>query len=147
MKVIIDADACPRGVRAIVNKLQPVYGYEVLTVASFHHNYPGEHHLVVGDEAQAADVAILNQAEKGDIIVTQDWGVAAVACGKGVAVLDPRGKVFDPAVIDFLLEERHLKAEYRRRGGRTRGPAARTKADDQRFQRAFEGLVRKMINS
>lgn len=144
MKVIIDADACPRGAMAIVNKLQPVYGYEVLTVASFNHHYARENHLMVGDEAQAADMALLNQAEKGDIIVTQDWGVAAIACGKGVEVLDPKGRVFNPEMIDFLLEERHLKAEYRRKGGRTRGPAARTKADDQRFHRAFEGLVRKM---
>ena len=144
MKVLIDADACPRGVRAIVRSYSRFMG-TVLTVASFHHYYPEEDHLLVGDEAQAADVALLNQAEKGDLIVTQDWGVAAVACGKGVAVLDPKGRVFKPATIDFLLEERHLKAEYRRRGGRTRGPAARTKADDQRFQRAFEGLVREIV--
>ncbi len=144
MKVLIDADACTRGVLAIIKRLQAVKGYQILTVSSFNHFHAEKNHLIVGDEDQAADIALLNKAEKGDIVVTQDWGVAAVACGKGVAVIDPKGRIFNAENIDFLLEERHIKAEYRRRGGRTRGPKARTKEDDQRFLRAFERLLQKM---
>ncbi len=142
MKVLVDADACPRGVMKIIKHLQPEYGYQILTVSSFNHFHADEHHpIIVGDEDQAADIALLNKAEKGDIVVTQDWGVAAVASGKGAATIDPKGRIFIPETIDFLLEERYLKAEYRRRGGRTRGPAARTKKDDQRFLEAFKKLL------
>jgi hypothetical protein len=146
MKVLIDADACPRGVMGIIKRLQPEHGYQILTVSSFNHFYADENHLIVGDEDQAADIALLNRAEKGDIVVTQDWGVAAVACGKGAATIDPKGRIFNPETIDFLLEERYMKAEYRRRGGRTRGPAARNKKDDQRFLEAFKRLLTNKLN-
>ena len=145
MKVLVDADACPRGVKEAIMRLRPKYGYEILSVSSFNHVHSEEYHITVGDEDQAADITLLNKVEKGDIVVTQDWGVAAVACGKGAAAIDPGGRVFNDQMIDFLMEERHLKAKFRRGGGRTRGPAARTKEDDRRFIAALTRLLDTMI--
>lgn len=140
--VIIDADACPKNVKNIISILIEKYGWEMVTVASFNHNMVGNNrHITVGNEAQAVDLAIINLVSKRDIVVTQDWGLAAVILGKGARVLSPQGVVYREEKIDFLLEERHLKARFRRTGGRTKGPAARTKADDERFRRALERML------
>jgi len=141
-RVIIDADACPKSVRAIISSLTAAYGWEMVTVASFKHNIEGTHlHITVGDESQAVDFAVINLAKRGDIVVTQDWGLAAVLLGKGTRVISPSGRIYCNEKIEFLLEERHLKANVRRAGGRTRGPAARIKEDDEQFGRALERLI------
>lgn len=147
-RIIIDADACPQRVRKITMEIAQKYGWEVVTVTSFHHRMEGGHlHIIAGDEAQAVDLVILNLLTKSDIVVTQDWGLAALVLGKGGDALSPNGYIFPSERMDFLLEERHLKAKFRRMGGRTRGPAARTKADDEKFAKALEKLVQKRENN
>ena len=141
MQVIIDADACPRAVLGVIRRLQPVYGYGLLSISSFNHRHDSPGHLTVGDEPQAADLAAANRAAAGDIVVTQDWGLAALALAKGARAISPGGRVFRPESIGILLEERALKARFRRGGGRTRGPAARRPEDDRRFEEAFIGLL------
>lgn len=140
--IILDADACPRSVRAIAGELADGHGWEMITVASFKHNIEGDHkHITVGDESQAVDLALLNLSRKGDIVITQDWGLAAMVMGKGALALSPWGRIYEEEKMDFLLEERHIKAKVRRGGGRTRGPAARTPEDDLRFRKALKALM------
>lgn len=141
-KIILDADACPKSVRNIAGELAALYGLEMVTVASFKHNIEGpQRHITVGAESQAVDFALLNLSIKGDIVVTQDWGLAAMVMGKGVLSLSPWGRIYREDKMDFLLEERHIKAKVRRGGGRTKGPAARTPEDDIRFTKALETLI------
>ncbi len=139
--VIIDADACPRGAADTVRRLQPRYGYRVVTVASVNHVVEswGEwhEHVVSGPEPQASDLAVANRARAGDVVVTQDWGLAALVLGRGCRALSPTGFTYRPETIEMLLEERHLKAKFRRGGGRTKGPPPRTAEDELRFERAL----------
>lgn len=156
MQVIVDADACPRGAMDILRRLRREYGYKLVTVASFHHDIGGRRddgaesadraadgveHVTVGDGPDEADLAVVNRARPGDIVVTQDWGLAALALGKGAWCLSPTGYVYTQQRIDFQLDERHIKAKHRRAGGRTKGPRARTTADDERFERALRKLL------
>lgn len=145
LQVLVDADACPRGAMDVLRRLRREYGYRLVTVASFHHQLvadeDGVEHVTVGDGPDEADWAVVNRARAGDIVVTQDWGVAALALGKGARCLSPAGHVFTNRRIDFELEERQVKAKHRRAGGRTKGPRARTAQDDQRFERALRQLL------
>lgn len=157
VQVIVDADACPRGAMDILRRLRREYGYRLVTVASFHHDIGRGHrhsggggdvdgddgieHVTVGDGPDEADLAVVNRAKPGDIVVTQDWGLAALALGKGAQCLSPTGYVHTQQRIDFQLDERHVKAKHRRAGGRTRGPRARTPEDDERFERALRSLL------
>jgi uncharacterized protein YaiI (UPF0178 family) len=77
---------------------------------------------------------VMNLTQPGDIIVTQDWGLAAIILAKKAKVIAPSGKIFDAATIDLLLEERDILAKHRRAGGRTKGPSKRSRDDDQRFE-------------
>lgn len=141
IRVVIDADACPRGAAETVRRLQPRFGYRVLTVASVNHLVepwgPWHEHVVAGPEPQATDLAVANGARAGDVVVTQDWGLAALVLGKGCRAVSPTGYTFRPETIDLFLEERHVKAKLRRAGGRTRGPRPRSAADEARFEGAL----------
>lgn len=141
MKIIVDADACPKIVLKICINLGQKYGMPVWTVASFNHNIESDHHIIVGSDAQEADLKVINLAETGDIAVTQDWGLAAMLLGKKVRVLSPAGKEYRPETIEFMLEEREAKAKLRRSGGRTKGPKKRTAEDDHNFLKSLEQII------
>ena len=141
MKVIVDADACPKAVLQTCLDLGRKHNIQVWTVASFHHNIKSDHHIMVGSDSQEADIKITNLADKGDIVVTQDWGLAAMLVGKQARCLSPGGKEYRPEYIDFLLEERELKAKYRRSGGRTKGPKKRTGKNDTDFLIELEKMI------
>jgi uncharacterized protein YaiI (UPF0178 family) len=95
----------------------------------------------VGDDFQEVDMKIINLTEARDIIITGDWGLAAMVLGKGAECLSPMGREFRSEKIEFLLEEREVKAKFRRGGGRTRGPKKRTSEDDRRFEICLEQIL------
>ncbi|HQD75353.1 MAG: DUF188 domain-containing protein [Peptococcaceae bacterium MAG4] len=141
MKIIVDADATPKRALAICRKAAKEFDVDLVTVASFNHRIESDQHIVTGDAPQETDLQVLNLATAGDLVVTQDWGLAAIVLGKGAAALSPTGRVFREETIDFLLEERNIKAKHRRSGGRTRGPKKRTTEDDQRFEENLYRLL------
>ncbi|HHT69371.1 MAG TPA: DUF188 domain-containing protein [Firmicutes bacterium] len=146
-KVIVDADACPRMCLQVLQRHKKSSKYRLLTVASVDHHVDNSDHIMVGKGADAADLAVVNNASKGDIVDTQDWGLAALVLGKGALAISPSGRIYSNQNIDFLLEERSLKAKYRRAGGRTKGPAARTSEDDHKFEENFLKLVERARSS
>jgi uncharacterized protein YaiI (UPF0178 family) len=141
-QVWVDADACPRSVMHFLRSNQAKLGYDLWTVSSSNHLLSGEQHITVDPEPQAVDLVIANRMQAGDIVVTQDWGLAAIVLGKDGQAIAPSGLIYTSERMPFMLEQRNVLARHRRGGGRTKGPAARTTADDQRFQRAFMQLLR-----
>ena len=77
------------------------------------------------------------------MVITHDWGLAAMVLGKGAMCLGPTGRVFRSHRIEFLLEEREIKSRVRRGGGRTKGPKKRALEDDRRFEAALERILMK----
>jgi len=147
MKILVDADACPKHVLQICVRVGRKHDIPVWTVASFNHQIESDHHFVVGDDFQEADVKIINLTESGDVVVTGDGGLAAMVLGKEAKCLSLTGKEFHPGTIGFLLEEREVKAKIRRGGGRTKGPKKRKSADNRRFEiRLEEILLRGKVN-
>jgi len=140
-RVVVDGDACPRRVLEILRLLQPQYAYRLVVVCSFNHRIEGPYTIIVGNEPQATDLAVINLIQPQDVVVTQDWGLAAMVIGKGGRALSPAGRIYQEDQIDFLLEERHAKVKFRRGGGRTKGPAPRSLDDDLRFEKSFRMLL------
>ena len=90
----------------------------------------------------AVDIALINLCHRGDIVVTQDYGVAALALGKGARAIHQSGRWYTDENIDGLLMERHLAKKARRSGKHhLKGPAKRTEEDDKRFAESFERLI------
>ncbi|MGD8191629.1 YaiI/YqxD family protein [Brevibacillus ginsengisoli] len=141
-RILIDADACPRPVLAIAERLASEKNWMLITYASFNHQLTGANHVVVDAEPEAVDMRIANEVRANDIVITQDIGLAALILGKRAHALNPFGRIYRMETIAFQLEERNEKARYRRGGGRTRGPAARTQADDAEFAHSLQLLMR-----
>lgn len=98
--------------------------------------------LDVSVGADSADFAIVERLQPGDVVVTQDIGLASMALGRGAAAIGVRGRVYTKATIDMDLFIRHEEKKMRRAGGRTRGPAAFTSEDRARFSRNLDELLR-----
>jgi uncharacterized protein YaiI (UPF0178 family) len=95
----------------------------------------------VDKEADSVDFALMGLLTRNDIVVTQDFGLAAMVLGKGARAVNQSGLVFTDENIDKLLMERHIGQKVRRGGGRTKGPSKRTKEDNGRFEAVFAALL------
>ena len=99
--------------------------------------------IVVGAGADAVDFKLISLCKRDDIVVTQDYGVAAMALGKGAAAIHQSGKWYTNQNIDQMLMERHLNRKARRSSHKNhiKGPKKRTAEDDERFRDSLERLV------
>ena len=137
MKIIIDADACP--VVDITVGIAKERGLECIIVCDNTHSIEKDwaKTIVVDKGADSADCKIANITEKGDIIVTQDYGLAALILGKGGKALNQNGLVYTESNIDNLLFTRHISKKERMAGNRTKGPKKRTHQNDLDFINSF----------
>jgi len=148
MRILVDADACP--VVKIIERTGKQYGAEVILFCDTNHVLQSDYAAVrtIGAGADAVDFALTAECKKGDIVVTQDYGVAAMALGKGAYAIHQSGMLYTEDNIDQLLMERHLakKARMSAKGKHhLKGPKKRTKEDDERFARSFEELILQCI--
>ncbi len=97
--------------------------------------------ITVDKARDSVDIKLINLLKREDIVVTQDYGVAAMGLGKGAKVLNQNGLIYTEYNIDRLLFERHLGQKVRRAGGRTGTMKKRTKENDEAFERAFISLL------
>ena len=141
MKILVDADACP--VKQIIVRLAKQKNIPVtMLIDTSHELHDGYSKIITVDkQADSVDYALMGLLTRDDIVVTQDYGLAAMVIGKGARAVNQNGLIFTDANIDRLLMERHIGQKIRRSGGRTKGPAKRTKEDDIRFEAAFEQML------
>lgn len=141
MKILVDADACP--VKEIIVRLAKQRQIPVVMLIDTSHQLNDGYSKVitVDKQADSVDFALMGLLDREDIVVTQDYGLAAMVLGKGARAVNQNGLVYTDANIDKLLMERHIGAKVRRGGGRTKGPAKRTTEDNERFESAFERLL------
>ncbi|MFD0586747.1 YaiI/YqxD family protein [Paenibacillus sp. GCM10027627] len=140
--ILVDADACP--VKAEIAQTANLFEVPVFMVASHDHrmaDMEGVTAIQVDRSSQSVDLYIANHMKSGDIVVTQDFGLACIALGKGAIVLSPRGEQYTDGNIDYLMERRHESARIRRSGGRSRGPRAMTLADRNSFQQKLTKVL------
>ena len=143
MKIFVDADACP--VVRIVEEVAEKYRIDVTLLCDTNHILTSDYSevIVVGAGADAVDYKLISICHKGDIVVSQDYGVAAMALGKGAYAIHQSGKWYTNENIDQMLMERHLNKKARRGSHKNqlKGPKKRTEEDDKRFAQSFEKLV------
>ncbi len=147
MKILIDADACP--VVSIVEHMAEKYGIPVILLCDTNHVLQSEYSevKVIGAGADAVDFALVGMCQKGDLVVTQDYGVAAMILGKGAYGIHQSGKWYTDENIDRMLMERHISKKIRRSKSKyhLKGPAKRTAEDDVRFEESLERLILKIL--
>lgn len=142
MKIYIDADACP--VTRIAERVAKEYAIPVVLLCDTNHVLSSDYSgiRVIGAGADAVDIALINLCQRGDIVVTQDYGVAALALGKGAKAIHQSGRWYTDENIDGLLMERHMAKVARRKSkNHLRGPSKRTEEDDRRFEESLRKLI------
>jgi uncharacterized protein YaiI (UPF0178 family) len=141
MQILVDADACP--VKQIIVRLAKQKNIPVTMLIDTSHELNDGYSTVitVDKQADSVDYALMRLLTREDIVVTQDFGLAAMVIGKGARAINQNGMVFTDENMDRLLMERHIGQKVRRGGGRTKGPAKRTKENDAWFEAAFERLL------
>ncbi len=146
-RILVDADGCP--VSNIVGKVAEEIGIEVVFYCDMNH----EMHVSYGQVIRitpgvdAVDFAIISALKQGDIIITQDYGVAAMALGKKARALHQNGKEYTRDNIDQMLFERHLRKKARRSGKRISGkePHKRTPEMDRQFEDKLRGVIAQLL--
>lgn len=141
MKILIDADGCP--VVDITIKIAKENKIECILLCDTSHFFEraGAKTITVSKGADSVDFALVNMVVPGDIVVTQDYGVAAMALAKQALPISQNGMLFHDDNIDALLMARHTAKKIRASGGRLRGHAKRTIEQDKTFESALNGLI------
>lgn len=148
MRIFVDADACP--VVKIIEKIAKKYSVGVTLLCDTNHILQSDYSEVriIGAGADAVDYALVNMLCKGDVAVTQDYGVAAMVLTKGGYCIHQSGRIFTDDNIGGLLMDRHLAKKVRMSNSKhhIKGPKKRTNDDDKRFEEAFEKLIAELSN-
>lgn len=146
MRIYVDADACP--VVRQTEKIAEKYNVPVTLICDTNHMLSSDYSdIIVADAgADSVDILLVNRCSKGDIVVSQDYGVAAMALGKGAYPIHQNGRWYTNENIDELLMQRHMAKAARRKGkNHLKGPKKRTAEDDARFMESLERLVIKLL--
>ena len=148
MEIFIDGDACPVVKQAEI--IAKKYNLKVTLLCDTNHILTSDYSeiFVVGAGMDAVDFVLVNKCKKGDIVITQDYGVAAMALGKGAFGINQNGRLYTNENIDRLLMERHIAKSLRKASSKNhlKGPKKRTHEDDLKFCESFEKLILKVIN-
>ena len=145
MKILVDADACL--VVRITEQMAKEKGISVTLLCDTNHVLQSDYSdvITVGAGADAVDFKLVSICQKGDLVVTQDYGVVAMILGKGAYGIHQSGKWYTNENIDQMLMERHLNKKARRKSHKNhlKGPRKRTEEDDARFAQSFEKMILK----
>lgn len=142
MTTFIDADGCP--VVDITIQLSRQYGADCVLLCDTSHVFrrEGVRVITVSKGADSVDFALVNMVQPGDIVVTQDYGLAAMCLARQASPIRQDGLLYSNNNIEALLHLRHTAKKLRLAGGRLKGAAKRTAKEDAAFTQALGGLLR-----
>jgi len=144
-KLLIDADGCPVVDIAVCAARQ--HKIECLIICDTAHEFhkEGARTITVSKGADSVDFALVNLVQRGDIVVTQDYGLAAMCLARGAVPINQNGMVYTSDNIDALLHQRHTAQKIRRGGGRMKGPSKREAEQDRAFKAALKAVLEREI--
>ena len=133
--VLVDADACPVPVRRLIERTASRHQLRLVFFTDENHELFPEYGEVrrVAQGHDAVDYALLSKVSPGDIVVTQDYGLAALVMSRRAYVIHPSGMIYSSHNIDQLLMERHLAGRARMAGERIRSSKKKSGKNDLKF--------------
>jgi uncharacterized protein YaiI (UPF0178 family) len=143
MKILIDADGSP--VRELTIQIAKTYQLEVIVVCNYHHQITSEYAKVVTVDSgrDMADYEIVQRIEKGDLVVTQDYGLASLVIMKNGFALHQNGWFYTKHNIDMLLLQRQISQKVRKSKKRVSHIPKRKESDNVEFEKTLVDFIRK----
>lgn len=141
MKILIDADGCP--VVDITVSVAKEHGIPCIILCDTSHIFEkdGAKTVTVSKGVDSVDFALVNMVEKDDIVITQDYGLAAMCLAKNAVVLSQNGLVYNDDNIGSLLSSRHTAKKIRLSGGRLKGDKKRVVQQNEAFEHKLRELL------
>lgn len=141
MKILVDADGCP--VKNIIVKIAKEYLIPVIMLSNTSHIIDDGYSqvVIIGKGKDSVDFALINKTNKGDIVITQDYGLATMVLSKEAYAINQMGYLYTKDNIDGLLFHRYMSQKIRQGGGKTSNPKKRKKEDDIKFERVLKSLI------
>ena len=142
MRILIDADGCP--VVDIAVKIARRNYLECIILCDTSHvfNKDGAMTIIVSKGADSVDFKLVNMLEKGDVVITQDYGLAAMCLARKAVPISQDGMIYDDSNIESLIWQRHTAKKIRMAGGRLKGNSKRTAEQDSAFEERLKVLVK-----
>lgn len=146
MRIIIDGDACPQRVKEICEHAAKEYGVELIIVVDIDHYITSDFQIIIVEQGRdSVDYKIVQIFKEGDILVTQDYGLASLVVNKASAVIHTAGFFINKNNIDSLLQSRYISERIRKQGGKTKGPSKRTKEQDENFRKCLYKVLNEKL--
>ncbi|NCC87291.1 MAG: YaiI/YqxD family protein [Clostridia bacterium] len=141
MRILIDADGCP--VVDIVCDVARNTDTECIILCDTSHVFSkqGAQTITVSKGADSVDFALVNMLKQGDIVITQDYGLAAMCLARKALPINQDGMIYNDNNIDALLLARHNAKKIRNSGGRLKGPSKRMQAQNDAFRQKLENII------
>ena len=147
MKIWVDADACPKPVRAILIRTVERLRINLVFVSNQFHRIPQSEFvkaLQVPGGFDVADEHIINEVKDSDLVITSDIPLASAVIRKNAFVLSPYGKFYSADNINNALTVRNLKMELKSAGHEIGGQSPFTQKDREKFANQLDGFLRRM---
>lgn len=137
MTILIDADGCP--VVDLTLQIAKRFGVPVIILCDTAHQIEreGAQTLVFDKGADSVDFALVKRVKPGDIVVTQDYGLASMCLAKCARVL----MEYTADNIDALMLRRYENKKLLRAGKHPKGSPKRTKEQDVAFSTHFKTVL------
>lgn len=147
MRIIIDGDSCP--VIEETKEIAQNNNNKLIIFCDYNHNINSSYGEVkkVDQSFQSVDMEIVNFVQKGDIVITDDYGLASLVLSKKCLVINSKGMIYNNNNIDNLLMRRHINKKIRRAGGKHPSPSKRTKKDNKVFKKNLLKLIESNLNN
>lgn len=145
MKILIDADGCP--VVNLTIKLAKKYSVPCILICDTSHHFESIYArvVVVSKGSDSVDFALVNMAQDGDIVITQDYGLAAMCLSKRAVPINQDGMIYNNSNIDSLLLKRHTAKKLRSSGSRLRGPKKRLSVQNKIFEQTLSAVIQERL--
>lgn len=141
MKILIDADSCPVVDIALSTARDKNIACVILCDSSHVFEKEDAVTVTVTKGADSVDFTLVNMISAGDIVITQDYGLAAMCLARRAVCISQNGFLYSDSNIDSLLQARYAARKIRRSGGRLKGPQKRTPDLDRRFRDLLEKVL------
>ena len=141
MNILIDADGCP--VVDLTLQIAKRFGVPVVILCDTSHQIEreGAQTLVFDKGADSVDFALVNRVKPGDIVVTQDYGLASMCLARCARVLNQNGLEYTANNMDALMLRRYENKKLLRAGKHPKGSAKRTKEQDMKFSETLKKIL------
>lgn len=146
MRIIIDGDGCPQGVKKTCEEAANHFNIDLATVVDMAHYISSNYTVITVEKGRdAVDYKIIEILKKEDIVVTQDYGLASLAMNKAKCVIHTNGFIFTEKNIENLLQTRYIGQKMRKAGKRTKGPKKRTNNQDEKFKNTLFNVIQRYV--